>query len=533
MIFYEKEDYLTNENINTWSEEAGEQYLLKAGKNACSKTKASIAVEEVLLAFRETFGTESKCSIRGRKSFGSIFYIIMQKGPEINPVAPDEDMQLSYNILSRLNIKPKYTYNTGSRTNCVSIPTEKKPQKHKTWFLMVGAVLLAVFLYLILHAFAPSSTSYLYEEFSKPVFEKMTAVITAIATFLVLFSVINGITGLNDVASFGAIGKNVCKEMGIVYGFAAAVLALFSLLAYPLSKGTSTQNGSILKQITSLVLDIIPGNFVLPFSTDNHLQVISIAIFVGVVMLILKNHISKLKAIIEELSELVNKMMAIACKLIPLMVFFGIFNLLCGSEIKDFVKIYKMVILFLTINFIVIAFEIIYTRIVTKAPLGVVLKKTIPALLINLTTSSNAIALPEHMNSCKNKFGMNEKMVDFALPLSIVVYMPCGVAFLGLTAISLADISGIALDFSTFIRIILVAVVLAIATPPIPGSAFAIMPILFTTCGIPGSVYPIAVLLGTFVAYLCPAFNGFCIQLTLLTTAVKMNQVDMELLKKP
>ena len=111
--------------------------------------------------------------------------------------------------------------------------------------------------------------------------------------------------------------------------------------------------------------------------------------------------------------------------------------------------------------------------------------------------------------------------------------MPCGAVFLGLTVLSLASITGTTLTAAAFARTVIVAVILAIAAPPIPGSAFAVLPILFTACGVPESVYPLAILLGTILGYLLPAFNGFLLQLELLRAAVKLNKIDMEKLRTP
>ena len=83
------------------------------------------------------------------------------------------------------------------------------------------------------------------------------------------------------------------------------------------------------------------------------------------------------------------------------------------------------------------------------------------------------------------------------------------------------------------VKITIVSVILAIAAPPIPGSAFAVMPIMFTACGVPESVYPLAIVMGTIIGYLCPALNGFLLQLQLLLVAAKMDKVDMEALRTP
>ena len=68
------------------------------------------------------------------------------------------------------------------------------------------------------------------------------------------------------------------------------------------------------------------------------------------------------------------------------------------------------------------------------------------------------------------------------------------------------------------------------AAPPIPGSAFAVMPILFSACGTDLSMMPLAVIVASTVGYFLPAMNGYCLQLELLMTAWKSDMADKSIL---
>ena len=110
--------------------------------------------------------------------------------------------------------------------------------------------------------------------------------------------------------------------------------------------------------------------------------------------------------------------------------------------------------------------------------------------------------------------------------------MPCGAAFLGLATWSLANISGTPIAIAEVIKICLISIIVAIAAPPIPGSACAVMPIIFSSCGIPDAVFPLAIIMATFIGYLLPAINGYCLQLELLMSAKKLGLVNMEKLTR-
>ena len=85
----------------------------------------------------------------------------------------------------------------------------------------------------------------------------------------------------------------------------------------------------------------------------------------------------------------------------------------------------------------------------------------------------------------------------------------------------LTNMSAGTVDPITLAKLVFVSVIVAIAAPPIPGSAFAVLPIMFSACGTDLSMMPLAVIIGSTVGYLMPALNGYCMQLELLMSAHK------------
>ena len=106
--------------------------------------------------------------------------------------------------------------------------------------------------------------------------------------------------------------------------------------------------------------------------------------------------------------------------------------------------------------------------------------------------------------------------------------MPNGAIMLGSMAWVLNVMNNGPVSIGTVINIAFVAMVVAIAAPPIPGSAFAVMPILFSACGTDLSTMPLAVIVASTVGYLLPAMNGFCLQQELLMSAWKSNMIEKE-----
>ena len=251
-----------------------------------------------------------------------------------------------------------------------------------------------------------------------------------------------------------------------------------------------------------------------------------IAIFIGLIMLALGDKVRQLRALLDEVGNLFNRMMLTVCKLLPLFVYLGFSNLLLGGRFSELASVSKIISVFLPGAFITIGITVVRTLIVTKRPFKWLFTAQAPALLINLTTSSQVSALPESMKCCKERWGIDEKFTNFGLPLGIVIFMPNGAILHGTIAWVLSAAFTGTVNPVTLGKIVFVAVIVDIAAPPIPGAAITVLPILFSACGVDISMMPLAVLVASTLGYLLPAMNGYCLQLELLMSAWKSDCVS-------
>lgn len=522
MLILDKQGHLTNELIDQWAMESDKAFKEAAGKRGESTPKARLAVEETLLRFREQFGSEEICHLRGFKRGDLIRFEITQKGIHKNPLNIDPSDHFAYDLLARMNLNPSYSWKNSSGSNCVTIPFQLPKRKNAMLRGILIGLLLAVLTGMIANA---TGTSELLEPTYKSLFSKISLVFSAIATPLVFCAVISGISGLGDAAHVGEMGSKFLVRMLKTYMFAmAAMIFIGSMLGLVNLKGSS-QGGNFFQDLLNLVLDVIPSNIIEPFRIDNDLQVIVLAIFVGVTMLLMGENSNRLKQLIADIGDLVNKMMLTICQLIPIFIYIGVSDLILSDQVSKIPKVGNIIIICVLGSIMTVGFVVIRTLMITKLPFKEIFSAQLPSLLINLTTSSQITAMPESMRCCKEKFKINEKLVDFALPVGIVVYMPNGAIMLGAIPWVLSVMTNGPTDPASLIKLAFVATIVAIAAPPIPGSAFAVMPILFSSCGTDMKLMPLAVIVASTFGYLLPALNGFCLQEELLMMAYKTGEI--------
>lgn len=492
------------------------------------KFKLTLAAEEVLLKCVQAYGEDCLCSFSATRLWGDLTFTAAVAGPQLNPLLTEDDSELSHDILRYMGIGPTYRYFYGKNRISATVAMKKKPNMLRD--LLIATILALLTIWAL--SLAPEATSLLvYGEILAPLFTKLISIMSELATPLVFLSVIVGIIGIGDVASFGRIGKSVSLRMLNTYLFSAAMVGLAGAAVFGFGDG-GAEAGSAWGQIVQLVLDIVPDNLVTPFADDNDLQVITLAIFIGVVMLLVAESIKGLTSLVKEASYLVNKMMMLVCRLIPFIVYLGVVNISHIGELRSMLSLYQVALVFIISVMLVIGFVVARTKLMTKVPLKTLFKKQLPSLLINIATSSQIAAYPASVECCVKDFGISEKIVNFGMPLGVVVYMPNGAAMLAAAVWFMLPAAGIPVTVSAAIKLLILAVIIAIAAPPIPGSGIVILPIFFSAMSIPDMMMPVAIIIVTVLGYLLPAMNGFCLQLELLMAGYKLDMVDRDALFK-
>ena len=526
MVFFEVKEALSDGMIDSCTAKAESALKSIAAKRVDSPVKCRLALEEILLRFRDSFGSDTICRVKGIKGSGGIRFEVSVQAPPFNPLKTDEEESLPVDFLSRLIAKPRYTYNERLSLNTVTYSVGLKPRKNRMLIGIGAGVVLAVLTYLLSTVLpAQVNEGYLIPLISG-LFAKMSSVFSALATPLIFCAVITGIGGLGDVSSIGKIGGRLMRRMLLSYLIAMLAMIAVGLPFGLVSLRPSSGGGNVFSDLLQLVLDIVPDNLVEPFRVDNDLQVIVIAVFIGIILLSLGSRVQKMRQLLDEASELIYKMMAAICKLLPFFVYLGITNLLLSGRLSQISNVAKILVITLGGAVITIAVTTVRTVIATKKPLSEIFPPQIPSLLINLTTSSQVSALPESMKCCTEKWHISKKAVDFGMPFGMVVFMPNGAIMLGATAWVLTTISTGPVSIAALVKLALVAMIVAIAAPPIPGSGFTVLPILFSACGTEPSMMPLAVIVISTVGYLLPAMNGYCLQHELLCTAKKTGMIE-------
>ena len=144
MLIFNESGHLSNELIEKWTENAAEACRKFTDGQNKSMIKIRFSIEEVLINFLKTYGNETVCHIKGVKTRNGVTFTVSQKALRQNPLDTNDDLEMQYNLLERLNLKPVYSYNGRTGHNRVSIPVIPAIKKNHMLRNLLIALALAL-----------------------------------------------------------------------------------------------------------------------------------------------------------------------------------------------------------------------------------------------------------------------------------------------------------------------------------------------------------------------------------------------------
>lgn len=517
---------LTNEGIDLISASI-EEYLTGLSMDRKDVLRIRLMMEELLLQYQEHLGTEQVLQLTcAKRRFRSSVQIIIG-GESFNPLtAGEETSGVLPAFLANMGIIPGWQYKNG-RNVLTFVPPKR--QKHSP-LLQLGGSLAAAGILGALCSFLPAHfRTFLTADLLQPVLDTFTGLLAAVAGPLVFLSILWGIAGMGDIATFGRIGKRMIGRFLLMSVVLLLIAGAVMLPFYPIAAGSG--GAMQFSELYGMILDIVPSNFFTPFTEGNPMQIIFVAIVVGLAMLILGDKVSLVSGFVEQANCVVQLIMQGLSSLIPLFVFGSVFNMILSGKLSVLTRSLKLPLLVLLGCLSVMVFYVVVVSLRKKISPVLLIKKAFPTFLIAVSTSSSAAAFTTNTETCEEKLGIDRKLINIGIPFGQVVFMPgAAVMFFGV-GISLAELYSVSITPSWLVTLFLLAVIISIAAPPVPGGALTCYTILICGLNIPAEAISIAIALNVVLEFVATGVNLFCLQMELIELAGSMDMLDETLLR--
>ena len=505
--------------------------LEQAAVNLKDVIRLRLAAEELLGLWQVRLGEETVCTFRCGTRLGRMYLEITAPGQRIDPEETAADMAgrlLCSNLLAQAGLSPVYSYQDG--INRIAL-YPSRPQKLSPLLQLLLAILAAAAMGAVLLAL-PAPVEKTAAGVVDPLFSALMGILQTLASPMIFLSVCWGILNIGDVHMLGRIGKTVLlRFLGGVFlltSVSAAVLVWF----FRSGSGDASMGENAAAQIYSMLLGIIPGNIVTPFLEGNSLQIIFMAICIGLVLLVLGEKTSALCVLLGQVNTAVQFMMEAVSRYIPLFVFVSLLSLTLSDAMSNLGGVVKALLLGIAACAAWPLLYALWASLRLKVSPLLVLRKLLPTYLIALSTASSSAALSTNLETCERRLGISERIVHFAVPLGQVVFKTGGAVGFFVLALGLAEFYGVSISLPWVVTGVLTASLLAIAAPPVPGGSLTCYTVLLTQLGIPAEAVGLAVAGNVILDFFMTSCGISCLQSELILSANKLGMLDREKLGK-
>jgi Na+/H+-dicarboxylate symporter len=222
--------------------------------------------------------------------------------------------------------------------------------------------------------------------------------------------------------------------------------------------------------------------------------IIIFALILGVAVIKSGNQNSRFMEIMEELFDLIMRIVGWIMYLAPL----GIAALLCklvatqDSQLISTLGSFIILIFATTLFHAVVVLPLILYLFTKKSPLWF-WRGAREALITAFATSSSSATLPVTLNCVENKLGVSKPIAGFVVPLGATINMDGTALYEASAALFVANLAGIDLTFAQQLIIFCTAMIAAMGAPGIPSAGMVTMIMVLESVGLP--IEAIAILL--------------------------------------
>lgn len=237
--------------------------------------------------------------------------------------------------------------------------------------------------------------------------------------------------------------------------------------------------------LSQTIINFFPNNPFRSFTEGDVIQILVFAVFFGVVINALGPKVNNIVTLVEELSEVIYKLVDLIIKVAPVGIF-GLVTFLAGTQDpKMLLSLLRLFVIFYSCGFGILL--VIYPLILLSFGLNPLhfIKKIFPVQSFAYFTSSSSATIPLNKFTAEKNLGVTEQTAAFCIPLGATINMNGGSLHFGLTSIFLAQIAGIDLAIMDYLNIAFLSLILSVGTAGIPSATLVMMPILLISIDVP------------------------------------------------
>ena len=521
---------LSSESVDLCSEKIN-AFLTRLKLSRKEIARHTLAVEEILLDnLSQGLAGAPLTLITGKQLLRPVIIIELAGKPlNVCPAQQKSQSVVEREILSHLGVAPEYTYVEGQNRYTLRLKN-KSTNPVVPLLITLGLSMLIGLLGTLLPA---ELCTELTDVVLTPVNDAMRRFLSCVAGPVVFLSILWGIYGIGDAATLKRIGAKTLAHQVLTMCAAILPICILMIPLFKLNFSGAAGGGSGAGDVLKMLLDIIPSDIVSPFLSGNILQIVLIAVLLGIALLLLGQRVSGIAKAVGQLNSIVRLLVGVLDKVMPLLIFTGLVPLFWSNSVAELLPVVKDIFVIIGSYVVYLTIILIYSGIRLRVSPILLLKKGLPTMLIAFATAASSASFSTSLEALQKKYGVEESMASFSLPLGVATYHPSVVVLLSCTAFFYAEYVHLPVSPAWIVIALLMSLILSFSIPPIPGGSLAVYTVLFSTLGLPMEYMALVVACDALTDFFCTALDQTTLPLILTTQANKMGLVDRTILKKP
>lgn len=503
---------------------------------------ALFSLEDVLSSLINHSSPSEDLSIKIFSYFGNISVRILCKGTAFGIdelknryvfADLDEDEENVIQELIRKVLGDNISINHKNGINHVQINVKKSPYRQliNTLFALIGGI---VFGLLLKNVLSDEINLMLVNSLFSPVYTMFLNALKMIVGPLVLFSIATSISEFDNLRSLGKIAGKVM----LMYVFTSLLAIITGRIAYFIAPvGNSelmnmvSQNAAVTPSVSvslkNTIMNIIPNNIISPFLNGDMLQIIFMAVLLGVGTSLFHNE--KLNEAVKIINGLMSKITAVIISFMPIAVLCSMTKMIVTIDMSNIMSVFAWVPVCYLGHFMMIAVYMLLMVVLTGLNPLKFLKKFSGVMLTGFSTASSNATMPSSMKACDEKLGIASRIYSFSIPLGATINMDGSCVTLIITAFYMARIFGVDINGSELFTIFMMIMVLSMGAPGVPGGNLICISILLPCIGIPSDA--IGIIMGVYslvgMSQTMTNVTGDAIVTTIIASSEKAVDLDI------
>lgn len=529
--YYNETFSLSGQSIDAFSEVL-ENRLSDIEMERQNRLRIRLSMEEALLRMRDRFGEDAQIQAVIGTRFRRTYIQLDHEGDAFNPLSStDNELEdWSSSLLTSVGLSPRYSYSGRKNTLKLTLPVQGINPVLKLLIAIIAGVLLGV---IGTQLFSFDTRIAVTDQVMIPIYEIWNRILNSMSGPVIFFMVITTILNTGKITQRGGDSRVVIARYFLFSVLISLLAILIGIMFFLPSFAFGQFDGSTASKALTQIVGIFPEDVLAPFMNSNTPQLLVIAIVLGYALNVIGDQASRLASIVKQINMIGLLMADWISRLVPFFVFVLVAFEIWERQAEMLVDIWKYLLLSLAVSALLLLAAVLFVGLRKNVKPSLLIKKIWHPFALTIRYGSLNESFGQAEQSCIRSLGINREYTNVSLPQGLVLYMPVSMIGTLIFTVYAAKLYEVRTSVLWYITAAVLAVILFVATPPVPGANLLAYTVIFAQLGIPSAALIDAMVFDIIFGLFAAAANQMVLQLELILQADRIGLLDRECLQKP